>query len=119
MAMVSFERGLAHAMGKKANSSKAVKEICKNWFSLISDASKATIGQGGKGTGGTKSSGIVAAKGPEGDDNPKILKVSKDQFFSLCTNRQQCVRRLLEALATLKVWKPSLFSLLYKANFNF
>lgn len=78
VALKSFERGVSHALGQPACSEAYVKTVAQQWLALADPEHR---------SGGSISS----------------IRISSNNFFSFCTNRQHVVRKLLEALAVCKV----------------
>lgn len=81
MALASFERGISHALGFGAASEAFVLSTAAHWLSLAAPAQKPFL------EASKSSSGASAA-----------VRISRQEFFDFCTNRQHVVRRLLEAL---------------------
>ena len=74
VSLVSFERGLAYAMGIKPCSEEYLRGVASQWFS-------------------------VCGFGRE-SDTLKGNKLGKQKFFDFCTNRHYSVRLLLEGYAS-------------------
>lgn len=73
VALTSFERGLSHAMGVPACSEAYVRAVATQWFALADPKHR-------------------------GCADPST-RITSDNFFDFCTNRQTSVRRLIEGLA--------------------
>jgi hypothetical protein len=87
LALISFERGLSHAMGKPCCSESYVRQVTAAWMSLADPQHRdftRDVLLPNSATGSVLSSSSISSK----------------QFFDFATNRQHSVRRLLEALST-------------------
>ncbi len=77
LGLTSYEKGLSYLRGIPPTSTKYIRAVAQLWFSIC-----------GFGREVETSSGSI---------------VGKIKFFEFCTNRQQSVRKLLEAFASAKV----------------
>lgn len=87
LALISFERGLSHAMGKPCCSESYIREVTAAWMSKADPQHRdftRDILLPNSATGSILSSTLISSK----------------QFFDFASNRQHSVRRLLEALST-------------------
>lgn len=77
VAMMSFERGLSHAMGKSSCSESHLRSVASQWFTIADPLHKGTA------------------------DGTTLIDLGA--FFDFCTNRSSTVRKLLEALGASEV----------------